>query len=69
MIYYLLAKELLILRGELQRNQEWEVLVDLFYYRTINLNEEQQIEEDDNLMEGKADGLIENEQIEENNWN
>ena len=40
MIYYLLAKELLILRGKLLRNQEWEVLVDLFYYRTINLNEE-----------------------------
>jgi small subunit ribosomal protein SAe len=39
MIYYLLAKEILVLRGQLKRNQEWEELVDLFYYRTINLNE------------------------------
>lgn len=40
MIYYLLAKEILVLRGQLKKNEEWTELVDLFYYRTINLNEE-----------------------------
>jgi small subunit ribosomal protein SAe len=48
MVYYLLAKEILILRGQLKRNQEWEELVDLFYYRTINLNEQEKKEEEDN---------------------
>ncbi len=54
MIYYLLAKEILVLRGQLKRNQEWEELVDLFYYRTINLNEQEKKEEEDNQVEEKA---------------
>jgi small subunit ribosomal protein SAe len=37
MIYWLLAREVLILKGELKINEEWEVVVDLFYYRTVNL--------------------------------
>jgi small subunit ribosomal protein SAe len=54
MVYYLLAKEILVLRGQLKRNQEWEELVDLFYYRTINLNEQEKKEEEDNQVEEKA---------------
>jgi small subunit ribosomal protein SAe len=54
MVYYLLAKEILVLRGQLKRNQEWEELVDLFYYRTINLNEQEKKEEEDNQVEEKV---------------
>jgi small subunit ribosomal protein SAe len=35
MIYWLLAREVRILRGLLDKNADWEVLVDLFYHRTI----------------------------------
>ena len=40
MIYWLLCRELMILRGQLALNDEWDVVVDLFYYKTINFNEE-----------------------------
>ncbi|EGR27044.1 hypothetical protein IMG5_202820 [Ichthyophthirius multifiliis] len=35
MIYWLLAREVKILRGELDKNQQWEVMVDLFYHKTL----------------------------------
>ena len=47
MIYYLLAKEVKTLRGELQKGQEWDVCVDLFYYRTVNLNEDLKKDEEE----------------------
>jgi small subunit ribosomal protein SAe len=33
MIYWMLAREVMILRGQLRKDQEWDVLVDLFYYK------------------------------------
>jgi len=35
MIYWLLAREVKILRGELRKDEEWDLLVDLFYYRNV----------------------------------
>ena len=49
MIYYLLAKEVKILKGELQKGQEWDVVVDLFYYRTVNLNEDLKKDEEEEV--------------------
>lgn len=33
LIYWMLAREILRLRGKLPRNQEWDVMVDMFIYR------------------------------------
>ena len=36
MIYWMLAREVKILRGELKKTEDWEELVDLFYYRNVD---------------------------------
>jgi len=41
MIFWLLAREVKILRGELTKKQEWDVMVDLFFYRKVEDIEEQ----------------------------
>lgn len=33
MVYWLLAREVMVLRGELEQDAEWDVVVDLFYYK------------------------------------
>jgi small subunit ribosomal protein SAe len=45
MIFWLLAREVQILRGELGKNEEWDVMVDLFFYKKIEDVEPQAIEE------------------------
>jgi len=35
MIYWMLAREVLILRGALNKDEEWSVMVDLFYYKKM----------------------------------
>jgi len=41
MIFWLLAREVLILRGELGKTEDWDVMVDLFFYKKIEDVEEQ----------------------------
>jgi len=36
MVFWLLAREVLIARGEHNRNEPWNVYVDLFYHKTID---------------------------------
>ncbi|EGR31098.1 hypothetical protein IMG5_118230 [Ichthyophthirius multifiliis] len=56
MIYWLLAREVKILRGELDKNQAWEVMVDLFYHKTLPTHEEkQQVEENNEEQQNQAE--------------
>lgn len=48
-VFWLLAREILYLRGTLQRDQAWGEMVDLFMYRDLNAEEEA---EGDNEHEG-----------------
>jgi len=36
MIFWLLAREVRILRGDLGKNEEWDVMVDLFFYKELD---------------------------------
>jgi len=38
MIYWLIAREVLILKNEIKKDDDWSVMVDLFYHRTIEDN-------------------------------
>jgi len=42
MIYWMLAREVRILRGQLGKNEEWDVMVDLFLSRDIETIKAQQ---------------------------
>merc|ERR1712110_574937 len=35
MVFWMLAREVKILNGQLKRDEEWDVMVDLFYYKTV----------------------------------
>jgi len=54
MIFWLLAREVLILRGELGKTEEWDVMVDLFFYKKIEDVEEQAIADKENEEKGEA---------------
>jgi small subunit ribosomal protein SAe len=41
LIYWMLAREVLRLRGSIPRDEPWNVMVDMFFYRDIEQEEEQ----------------------------
>jgi small subunit ribosomal protein SAe len=48
MIYWLIAREVRILRGELSLADEWEVMVDLFYHKTLPTAADKDGEDEEN---------------------
>merc|ERR1712046_503075 len=42
MIFWLLAREVMILNGQLRKDEEWDVKVDLFYYKTVDEQKDQE---------------------------
>jgi len=75
MVMWLLAREVLILRGTLAKDQEWDVMVDLFFYRKLEEIEEEQlaVKEEENRDAGRDnknwDKVENNEEQEEDEWN
>jgi len=74
MVFWLLAREVQILKGQLTKDQEWDVMVDLFFYRKVEDIEEQQAEKgEDEGKEGgqkaKWDDRREEGQDDEGEWN
>merc|ERR1711998_367923 len=70
LMFWLLAREVLFIRGDLQRSEGWDVMIDLFMYRDINDTRNQvaaeevaQADDDEAGEEGKA--LAEGEDEEE----
>jgi len=51
MVFWMLAREVLMLRGQLDKDDEWEVMVDLFYHKNLN---EKSAAQDENA-EGQDD--------------
>merc|ERR1712066_330261 len=42
MVFWLLAREVMVLNGQLRKDEEWEVKVDLFYYKTVDEQKDQE---------------------------
>jgi len=53
MIFWLLAREVKILRGEIGKNEDWDVMVDLFFYKELDKAVEAEEEEAKEEGEGK----------------
>merc|ERR1712194_843262 len=71
MVFWLLAREVLTLTGQLRKDEEWDVMVDLFYFKTLEETaqmvkpEETKAEADKNVDEKDWDAQKNND----DDWN
>eukprot|EP01017_Pseudomicrothorax_dubius_P033759 TRINITY_DN4552_c0_g4_i1.p1 TRINITY_DN4552_c0_g4~~TRINITY_DN4552_c0_g4_i1.p1 ORF type:complete len:249 (-),score=82.13 TRINITY_DN4552_c0_g4_i1:99-845(-) len=72
MVYWLLAREVLILRGQLFKDEEWDVLVDLFFHRDpekdIEVRREDQADEQEAIGDKEEEGGQWDKQQDEEAW-
>merc|ERR1739847_175331 len=70
MVFWLLAREVMVLNGQLRKDEEWDVKVDLFYYKTVDDQKENEQKE---VIKADADAKDEkdwdaNKNNEGENW-
>lgn len=70
MIFWMLAREVRILNGQLMKDEEWDVPVDLFYYKDLNKEEDKPALEKaaPNMEEAKDDKDWDVAKDEEGDW-
>jgi len=70
LVYWMLAREVLFLRGSLQRSQDWDVMVDSFFWRDPEemLARDQQEEEERQQAAATAEAAAKNEGGYDGRW-
>jgi len=63
LIFWLLAREVLYLRGEIQREKDWDIMVDLFMHRDFDEKKEavdEEHAEDEEGAEEEGEDAVKN---------